>query len=78
VGLVLGLIAQITRASQARPATATVFTVGRPTTASAIPPGFLGLSLEYFAIPAYAGSDPQNLDPVFVQLIRNLAGGAPP
>ena len=43
-----------------------------------IPAGFLGLSLEYFAIPAYAGTDPRQLDPVFVQLIRNLAGGSPP
>jgi hypothetical protein len=29
--------------------------------------------LEYPAVPAYAGADPSAIDPVFVQLIRNLA-----
>jgi hypothetical protein len=60
------------------PATATVLTTGGPATDRAIPAGFLGLSLEYFAIPAYAGANPSAVDPVFVQLIRNLAGGNPP
>jgi hypothetical protein len=41
---------------------------GRP-----IPAGFLGLSLEYPAVEAYAGSDPKAINPVLVQLIRNLA-----
>ena len=63
-------------ASQA-PAT-TVLTVGGPATGRPIPPGFLGLSLEYSAIPAYAGTNPSAIDPVFVQLIRNLAGHSPP
>jgi hypothetical protein len=40
---------------------------------SARPPGFLGLSLEYSALEAYTGADPAALDPVFVQLLRNLA-----
>jgi Glycosyl hydrolase family 79 C-terminal beta domain len=39
----------------------------------AVPPGFLGLSIEYPALEAYAGSDPSSLDPVFEQLVRNLA-----
>jgi hypothetical protein len=79
LGLVVGLVALLAQVAQAGPAApSVVFTVGRPATASPIPPGFLGLSLEYFAIPAYAGTDPQNVDPVFVQLIRNLAAGAPP
>ncbi len=34
--------------------------------------GFLGLSLEYSALEAYTGADPTALDPVFVQLLRNL------
>ena len=59
-------------------ATANVLTVGGPATSRPIPPGFLGLSLEYFAIPAYAGTNPNAIDPVFVQLVRNLAGGNPP
>jgi hypothetical protein len=37
--------------------------------------GFIGLSLEYKALPAYAGTNPAAVDPVFEQLIRNLAPG---
>ena len=37
-----------------------------------IPAGFLGLSLENSAIIPYAGRDPRTLDPVFLQLVRNL------
>ncbi len=48
-------------------------TVGRP-----IQRGFVGLSLEYSTIEAYAGTDPSAIDPVVVQLIRNLSPGAPP
>jgi hypothetical protein len=68
----------VLRAADGSPASSTTFTVGGPATASAIPAGFLGLSLEYFAIPAYAGTNPRAIDPVFVQLIRNLAGGQAP
>jgi hypothetical protein len=48
-------------------------TVGRP-----IPAGFLGLTTEYRGREAYAGPNPQALDPVFEQLIRNLAPGQRP
>ena len=41
--------------------------VGRP-----IPQGFLGLSLEYWALPRIAG-DPNAVDPVLVRLIGNLS-----
>ncbi len=44
----------------------------------AIPAGFLGLSLEYSAVSAYAGRDPSAVDPVFEQLIRNLTPGQRP
>ena len=60
------------------PAGANVITIGGPTSSRAIAPGFLGLSLEYFAVPAYAGTDPSAVDPVFVQLIRNLSPGQAP
>jgi hypothetical protein len=40
---------------------------------AARPVGFLGLSLEYSALEAYTGADPARIDPVFVQLLRNLA-----
>lgn len=70
--------------SEAKPATpvtgaaATLLAVGGFATTRTIPAGFVGLSLEYWAIPAYVGTDPTAIDPVFVQLIRNLAGGAAP
>jgi hypothetical protein len=68
------------QAKAATPAKASpsVLTVGAPTTAPPIAPGFVGLSLEYWAVPAYAGSDPSALNPVFVQLVRNLADGSAP
>jgi hypothetical protein len=40
--------------------------------------GFLGLSFEYRAVEAYAGSDPQAIDPVFEQLVDNLTPGQTP
>lgn len=40
-----------------------------------IPPGFLGISTEYWAMRAYAGNNPSEVDPVLVQLIRNLMPG---
>jgi hypothetical protein len=43
-----------------------------------VPQGFLGLSIEYPALEPYAGSDPSSLDPVFEQLVRNLAPGQAP
>ncbi len=39
------------------------------------PAGFLGMSFEYSALEAYTGANPRSLDPVFVQLLRNLAPG---
>jgi hypothetical protein len=44
-------------------------------TGPARPTGFLGLSLEYSALEAYTGADPTAPDPVFAQLLRNLAPG---
>ena len=52
-----------------------VYATVDPTPAGApLPAGFLGLSLEYGALEAYTGADPAALDPVFVQLLRNLGG----
>ncbi len=44
----------------------------------AIAPGFVGLSLGYTTLELYAGTNPNALDPVFEQLIRNLAPGQSP
>ncbi len=50
-------------------------TLHDPRTAPRIPASFIGLSLEYEAVPAYAGTKPSALNPVFLQLVRNLAPG---
>ena len=52
--------------------------IGRAAPVPAIQPGFLGLSLEYYALLPYAGSDPRAINPVFLQLIRNLNSGQAP
>ena len=51
--------------------------VGAAPSAHPIPAGFLGLSLEYPALLAYAGSDPAAPNPIFIRLVRTLAGGSP-
>jgi hypothetical protein len=43
-----------------------------------LPSGFIGLSLEYEAIPAYAGTNARAINPVFVQLLRNISPGQAP
>jgi hypothetical protein len=56
-------------------------TVALPaTTATGVPirPGFLGLSFEFEAVRAYTGSDAAAINPVLVQLIRNLTPGQRP
>jgi hypothetical protein len=54
------------------PRDAAIVSVAREPGGTVIPPGFLGLSLENSAVIPYAGSDPKALDPVFLQLVRNL------
>jgi hypothetical protein len=48
-------------------------TVGRP-----IKPGFLGFSFEFSAVRTYTGSDPAHVNPVLVQLMRELTPGQAP
>jgi len=55
-----------------------VLSLPRSARGKEIPAGFLGLSLEYRAIEAYAGQDPRAIDPVLVQLIRDLTPGQAP
>ena len=54
--------------SESVPRGAAVITVGQGIPGRVIAPGFLGLSLEYWAVEAYAGHDPALLE----QLIRDL------
>ena len=56
----------------AGPVGAITIRVGAPVRSRPIKPGFLGFSFEYQAVTAYAGRDPAAIDPVFVQLIRNV------
>jgi hypothetical protein len=55
-----------------------VVTVSNAPGGRVIPAGFLGLSMEDTAVIPYAGPDPRALDPVFLQLVRNLTSGQPP
>jgi glycosyl hydrolase family 79 len=85
VVLVAGLIsgcaggssAQATASTQS-PAGNVIVRIRGPVRRQAIPGGFVGLSLEYPAVAAYAGASPSAVNPVFVQLIRNLNPGAQP
>jgi hypothetical protein len=54
------------------------FTVQRATVGPAIPNGFVGLSMEFRGLEAYAGSNPAALSGPFLQLMRNLAPGGSP
>ncbi|MGH2892816.1 MAG: hypothetical protein ACRDPM_06040, partial [Solirubrobacteraceae bacterium] len=46
--------------------------------AAPIAPGFLGFSFEFEGVRAYTGSDPADVNPVLVQLIRNLTPSQAP
>lgn len=65
-------------AAHAGPADPVHITVAPGPGGRAIPAGFLGLSFEFEAVRAYTGSDPRRINPVLVQLIRNLSPGQPP
>ena len=43
-----------------------------------IPSGFVGFSFEFQAVRDYTGSDPRAINPVLVQLIRDVAPGQTP
>jgi hypothetical protein len=60
--------------------------IGAPVSASvsatpsgqAMAPSYLGVSMEYSALHIYAGRDPDHIDPVLIQLLRNLDPGQTP
>lgn len=52
--------------------------IGSAPTGPATPDSFVGLSLEYFALPRYVGRDPARINPVFVRLVRALSPDGPP
>jgi Glycosyl hydrolase family 79 C-terminal beta domain len=77
-GVGVGAITSGGRPVAVRQPAATVLTVGVSTAGQAIAAGFVGLSMEFRALEAYAGSDPRAVNPVFEQLIRNLAPSQQP
>lgn len=60
------------------PAGTTVLTLPQTRWSSVIPPGFLGVGVEYQTFGRYAGSNARAIDPVFEQLVRNLSPGQAP
>lgn len=65
-------------AQPAIPAHAIRVDIGATAYARPLPPGFLGLSIEYGSALSYFGTDPGRPDPVFLQLMRNLDPGQSP
>ncbi|MHB8690675.1 MAG: glycosyl hydrolase family 79 C-terminal domain-containing protein [Solirubrobacteraceae bacterium] len=66
------------RQTPAAPQNGSVITVQASRPGRTIPPGFVGISFEYWNLPTYVGTAPNALDPVFAQLVRNLAPGQQP
>lgn len=56
----------------------TVVRIGSPLKTSPIAPGFVGLALEYPSAAKLAGGSARTINPVFEQLVRNLAPGQRP
>ena len=52
--------------------------VGTTPAGAPMPPGFVGVSLEYGALHVYTGRDPNAINPVFLKLLAGLAQGDPP
>ncbi len=73
VGLSVGLSSGSAQGGYVDPATAPVAVKVDPSTVQRrIPNGFLGMSIEYWALENYAGQDPRAVNPVLVQLIRHV------
>jgi hypothetical protein len=65
----LALMLCVTAAAEAQ----TPLTVERATTGGSVSAGFVGLSMEFKGLAAYAGGDPAAVDPVFLNLLRDIA-----
>ena len=61
------------RSTSARPSS--VVTIDAATHGATIAAGFVGLSIEYWAIEAYAGRNPAAINPALGRLLRDLAPG---
>jgi glycosyl hydrolase family 79 len=59
-------------------ASASDVTIERATQTGPLPGGFIGLSIEIRELESYTGHDPKAVNPLFEQMIRNLAPGQQP
>jgi hypothetical protein len=64
---------RLTATDRPVPPNARVITISSATRGRPVQAGFVGFSFEYPAVIAYAGGNPRAVNPVLVQLIRNLA-----
>ena len=80
IGLLLAGLSGCASGTGATAATAPSppLTIGSAPTGGAVPGNFLGLSMEYRGLAAYAGTDPRAIDPAFVNLLSSLAPGGHP
>ncbi len=60
------------------PRYAVLVNVGSRSLTRPLPPGYVGLSIEYPSSIAYSGANPRRPNPVFLQLVRNLNPGQEP
>jgi hypothetical protein len=65
-------------AAPAHVAPTDVVTIGPAATGRPVPPGFVGVSMEYNTVLAYESNAPNPTDTALAQLIRNLAPGQTP
>ena len=77
-GVVLLAAAGAASQTSAQPPPTLAATVSGSPTGQAMPAGFLGLSLEYKAIHQYTGRNPLAINPVMIQLIKDLNPGQSP
>jgi hypothetical protein len=81
IGIVAALLALAVAPSVSpadSPPPPVVVQVGGPPIGRTIAPGFIGVSMEFQAVHQYTGRDPTNVNPVLIQLLRNLAPGRQP
>jgi hypothetical protein len=78
VGIVVAVALATAPAAVSADGDLVVATLGSTPISRPIPDGFVGVSLEFKALHLYTGRDPTAINPVFVQLLRNLAPGQSP
>ena len=79
VGVAVAVAAASAAGDRDRPASADVrVLIGERPVSRPLRGGFVGVSLEMPALLSYAGRDPNTVNPVFEQLLRNLAPGQEP